>query len=102
MRTITIDATSWKTVLDFYDALLPAIGAPPGHGTSIDAFLDSMIWGGMNSVEPPYTVRIEGTASLPEEVRNEIELLKRELAEARAYVLEREDRQAEVYLETDV
>jgi hypothetical protein len=25
---------------------------------SPDAFVDSMIWGGMNSVEPPYTVQI--------------------------------------------
>jgi hypothetical protein len=101
MRTIKIDATNWKTILDFYHAMLPAVGAPPGHGIGIAAFIDSMIWGGMNSIEPPYTVRIEGTANLPEKVRNEIELLKQALARGRPYFFEAEGHQAEVYLETD-
>ena len=102
MNTIKIDATKWKTEFDFYNAMLWAIGAPAWHGMSIDAFLDSMIWGGINSVEPPYTVRIEGAACLPEEIRSKIELLKQELAEARAEFFKREGRQTEVYLETDL
>jgi hypothetical protein len=101
MRMIKIDATNWKTLSDFHHAMRPAIGAPPGHGNSINAFIDSMVWGGMNSIEPPYTVRIEGTANLPEKIRSEIELLKQDLTEARAEFLKREGHQAEVYLETD-
>ena len=59
MRTIRLNAENWKTVLDFYDALLAALGAPDWHGASIDAMIDSMIWGGINDVDPPYTVQIQ-------------------------------------------
>jgi transposase len=31
MRIIELDASSWKSVLDFYNALLPAVGAPGGR-----------------------------------------------------------------------
>lgn len=80
MRVIELDAAEWKTVNDFYDALLAAIGAPAGHGRSPDALIDSMIWGGMNSLEPPYTVKISGAAALPTDVRNRIETASRALA----------------------
>jgi hypothetical protein len=83
MRFIDLDATKWKTTLDFYNALLAAIGAPKGHGLSPDALIDSMVWGGMNSVEPPYTVRISGTASLPKEVRDDVEEASKFLEEGR-------------------
>ena len=53
MRIIDLSATNWKSTLDFYDALLAALGAPRGHGKSVDALIDSMVWGGMNKVEPP-------------------------------------------------
>ena len=65
MQIIQLDASKWKTVLDFCRAILSAIGAPERHGKSLDAFIDSMVWGGINAVEPPYTVRISGTAMLP-------------------------------------
>lgn len=48
MRVIELDASGWKTVLDFYDALLPELGASPGHGRGPDALIDSVIWGGIN------------------------------------------------------
>jgi RNAse (barnase) inhibitor barstar len=83
MRIIELDATKWKTVNDFYDALLAAIGAPKGHGRSPDALIDSMVWGGMNAVEPPYTVRISGAATLPKDVCDRVETAKRVLAEGR-------------------
>jgi RNAse (barnase) inhibitor barstar len=60
MRWIELDGGSWTTALDFYTALLGALGAPKGHGRNINALIDSMIWGGMNAVEPPYTIRIRG------------------------------------------
>lgn len=83
MRIIDLDATKWKTVGDFYGALLAAIGAPEGHGQSPDALIDSMIWGGMNAVDAPYTVRISGTANLPKDVLNYIEVAQQVLAEGR-------------------
>lgn len=85
MRIIELDATKWKTMLDFYNALLPAIGAPRGHGMSPDALVDSMIWGGMNAVEPPYTIRIAHLLTAPKEVRDGVELAKEVLARGRIY-----------------
>ena len=65
MREINLDATDWVTGLDFYAALLPALGAPAWHGESAAAIADSMIAGEINAVEPPYTVRIHNLAGRP-------------------------------------
>jgi RNAse (barnase) inhibitor barstar len=99
MRTIELDATQWKTILSFYDALLLALGAPEGHGRSVDSLLDSMVWGGMNSVEPPYTVRIRNTGGLAADIRNEIELLAQYLPQHRAEYRIREGEDVDVSLE---
>ncbi len=85
MRIIELDATKWKTVLDFYDALLAAIGAPNWHGKGPDAMVDSMIWGGINAVEPPYTVRISGLSAAPQEVRDHVQLVSDVLVDGRIY-----------------
>jgi len=74
MRLITLDAAAWKTYDDFYGALLKAVGAPEWHGRNINALIDSMVWGGINAVEPPYTVRILNADAVPPAVREEIEL----------------------------
>jgi hypothetical protein len=84
MRIIELDAGNWTTVIDFCEALLAALGAPEWHGESIDALIDSMIWGGINDVEPPYTVRICSVRNLPKDVLEYIEQLKSSLARARA------------------
>lgn len=83
MRIIELDATKWKTVLDFYDALLAALETPKGHGKSPDALIDSMICGGMNAMEPPYRIRIFGAGALPNDVHGHVEVVKRALAKAR-------------------
>jgi len=85
MRIIELDASKWKTSLDFYHALLAAIGAPKWHGISPDALIDSMIWGGINTVDPPYIVRISGLSTAPKEVRDHVELVKDVLLEGRIY-----------------
>ena len=85
MRIIELDATKWKTVLDFYDALLAGIGAPKWHGKSPDALIDSMIWGGINAVEPPYTVRILGLSAAPQELRDHVQLASDVLVDGRIY-----------------
>ena len=93
MRIIDLDATNWKSWRDFYRELLGALGAPEGHGKSVNALIDSMVWGGMNKVEPPYTIRI-----FPE-LRNcrkmcekRLKLLRHALPEACAEFRSREGR----------
>lgn len=83
MKIIDLDAASWKNVLDFYDAVLAAVGAPKGHGRNPNALVDSMVWGGMNTVEPPYTIKISRTESLPKDVREHIDLVEGDIAKAR-------------------
>jgi hypothetical protein len=53
MRIIEIDGSDRQSVKDFLTALRAAIGAPDWHGWSVNAFIDSMIWGGINQIEPP-------------------------------------------------
>ena len=69
---------------DFYDALLGAIEAPKEHGRNLNALINSMIWGGINAVKPPYTIRISGAATLPKDVHYEVEMAKQDLARGRA------------------
>jgi nicotinamide-nucleotide amidase len=75
IRVIKLDASGWTAPLDFYDALLTAIGAPNWHGRSVDALVDSMLYGGINAIEAPYRIWIVGAASLPEDVRKELDIV---------------------------
>ena len=100
MRVIDLDAGGWRTVPDFYDALLEALGAPAWHGRSIDALLDSMIWGGINAVEPPYTIRIQHIAAAPKDVADKIELVKQAITQARSDFQAQNGRDVHVKLET--
>ena len=84
MLVIKLDATNWRTGDDFYQDLLSALGAPADHGHNLNAIVDSVVWGGMNSIQPPYTVRVSGMKNVPKQVREEIELVKGCLVEARA------------------
>ncbi len=83
MRVIRMDASGWKTPLDFLEALQVALGSCKGHGHSPDALVDSMVWGGMNSVEPPYTVQIVNTVRVPKEVSDYILLMCSVIHDAR-------------------
>jgi hypothetical protein len=96
MRIIELDASRWQTPLDFIRALQTAIGAPKGHGSSPDAFVDSMIWGGMNSVEPPYEVCIVGSERVPKAVRDYVDLVASELANGRKWKREKRGEDTEV------
>jgi hypothetical protein len=68
MRTIRVDAGHWKTDLDIYKGILPAIGAPKFHGENINALTDSIIYGGINAARPPYRFCIVNTQNLPSDV----------------------------------
>jgi hypothetical protein len=62
-KIIEIDGSRWRTSSDAVDGLRAALGAVEGHGTGVDAFIDSMIYGGMLEAEPPYEVVVHGLAS---------------------------------------
>ena len=64
MKVLKLDAGRWKTMGDFYDALLAAIQAPRQHGRGLDALIDSMIYGGINGIEPPYRIEVTGGATI--------------------------------------
>ena len=67
MKVIKLDASHWTTRQHFYDALLPSIGAPDWHGNNVNALIDSMIHGGINSVEAPYRVEVLGIRNVSDE-----------------------------------
>lgn len=94
MRIIELDATPWKEDVDFYKALIVAIGKPKDYACNINALLEAMVWDyaspatiGLhdkaNELNPPYTIRIHNTESLPIHIRDEINLVSQSLSEAR-------------------
>jgi RNAse (barnase) inhibitor barstar len=99
MRFMELDARNWATIDDFYAALLTSVGAPEWHGRNANALVDSMIWGGINAVEPPYTIRIHNTNDLPKAVAGAIEQAQFALADARADFNRQEGHDVEVQLE---
>ena len=58
MKMIQLDARDWKSSDDFIADLKAAIGAPDWHGSSVNAFVDFMATGGVNSAEPPCIVKV--------------------------------------------
>lgn len=69
---------------NFYDRLCDVVGTPERHGGGPDAFIDSPVWGGMNAVEPSYTMRVSGTHGLPADTRAAVSEIATSLKEARA------------------
>ena len=83
---IELDATNWRDGVDFYRSLLKAIGAPEWHGMNVNAFIDSIIHGDINTIDPPFTVRITGTSNVPADVREGIDVLMQYIRPANAQV----------------
>jgi hypothetical protein len=81
--------------------LLASIGGPKWHSESPDALIDSMIWGGINAIEPPYVIRVSGAAMLPKDVHDHVELVKGALAKARADHQRLRGRDVEVVIEIE-
>jgi RNAse (barnase) inhibitor barstar len=96
MRTIRLDGSDWVDWMDFHDALLQALQPRGGHGASIDAFIDSMIYGGMLKVEPPYEIVVENVTS--PDMRRNVEDLSAALARARQERLDNQGVDMEVTL----
>ena len=68
MEQVRLDASGWICPGDFYDALLPRLGAPDWHGRNLDALRDS-IRGGINRLEPPFEVIVSAAWSQSAEMR---------------------------------
>jgi RNAse (barnase) inhibitor barstar len=71
MQEIVLSGAHWATHDDFYEALLPRLGAPDWHGHNLDALWDSITGGDINSVNPPFRIQINGI----DEVTSECKLL---------------------------
>lgn len=70
MTNVELDASHWISAADFYAALFAALGAPAWHGTSINALIDSMIYGAINDIEPPFRVNVQGMRAAGEDARS--------------------------------
>jgi RNAse (barnase) inhibitor barstar len=78
MQIVELHADDWVTATDFMNSLKKAIGAPDWHGSSVDAFLDSMIYhDDINALKSPYTIRISGVDKAKPEAQDAIGLLAR-------------------------
>lgn len=79
---IDIDVNNCSTIVQFIDKLLLKLGAPQGHGKSVDALIDSMIYGEMNAIEAPYTVRIHNLETATPELRRDLNILSKYIIDA--------------------
>jgi RNAse (barnase) inhibitor barstar len=72
MLVIELDAKKWNCHLDFYQDLNNELGSPKKHGSSIAAFIDSIVYGGMNKVIPPFRIEIRNFKILNHDLAKEI------------------------------
>jgi RNAse (barnase) inhibitor barstar len=84
MKEINLNAAAWRNKNDFYEALLPALGAPSWHGRNLDALNDSLGTGQINEVELPLRITITNTATIPPELLEYLKRFAELVAELRA------------------
>ena len=84
MGQISLDARTWATASDFYDAFLAAVGAPEWHGRNLDALWDSLTGGDINQRNLPLRIRISGTAQMGDDARHTVERFEGLVREAKA------------------
>ena len=95
MKEIALDASAWQKRDDFYDALLPALGAPGWHGRNLDALNDSISGDNISAVRLPFRIKITNTASVPADLQGYLFKFADLLTELRV------SRDCEVYLMLD-
>ena len=69
MKVVALDGSGWRIPADFYDALLPELGAPDWHGRNLNALYDSLR-GDINRLEPPFEVVIQGATGLSPDMQS--------------------------------
>jgi RNAse (barnase) inhibitor barstar len=82
MMLVELDAARWKTQSDLYDALATGILAPPGHGRGATEIVDSLVHGGMGTIEPPLRIRIRNLHRASRAVVEEVLSLRDRLQQA--------------------
>lgn len=75
MKVVPLDASGVKTAKQFAKLLQEAIDAIPGHGSSVESFVDSMVFGTMSNLAPPYRIEVTGASG-------EVEAFAHRVAEA--------------------
>jgi RNAse (barnase) inhibitor barstar len=83
MRMIELDGTEWRSVSDFYGALIAALGAPEGYARNINAVMELMVWDNDVPISP-FIVRVSKARTLPAEVREEVRHFQDALRSAQA------------------
>jgi hypothetical protein len=81
---IELDGSRWASKGDFYDALLPALGAPAWHGRNLDALNESIRSARINEVRMPYTIRIRGFATMQPDAKDMVNRFAKLIADRRA------------------
>ncbi|MCW5719321.1 MAG: hypothetical protein KIS68_15995 [Bauldia sp.] len=66
VRVIRLDASQWVKPSDVDQAFKSALGSPESHGNGADAWIDSMLYGGMNEIDAPFRIEIDGTDGMNE------------------------------------
>jgi RNAse (barnase) inhibitor barstar len=73
VKRMDLDASKWRTRDDFYDALLPLLGAPGWHGRNLDALHDSITSNDINLVNPPFAITLSNLGHAHPELREYME-----------------------------
>jgi RNAse (barnase) inhibitor barstar len=94
-REIVIDGMGWASIVDFSNALKLFLRSPPWHGDSIDAFIDSIVYGSMNEIEAPFRIKLVNAHGWPEELRRQV----REYIDCISDAAAREGRLSEIFFE---
>jgi hypothetical protein len=81
---VELDGSCWASKGDFYDALLPALGAPAWHGRNLDALSESLRSSRINEMHPPYTIRIRGLSTMQPDAREMVSRFANFIAARRA------------------
>jgi hypothetical protein len=80
MQIVELNSAGLVTAVDFVNVLKEVLGAPAWHGSSVDAFLHSMIYhDDINTLKSPYTIRIAGARNANSAAQDFIRLLAREV-----------------------
>ena len=96
VRTIALDASSWRTLDDLYNALFEATGATLSHARNANAFSEALIYAGDIELDPPYVIDIRNTRNLLPDAREELGHLREAFRRYRADYREKFGHEADI------